>query len=272
MVTHQGVYFGINNAMLKIFFFNGNRSQNRHIASSIWGKKKEKKTSLTSNPTQCKVLLLYHWPRNVVTTLVTVTLYGAPFALIMLCETHTHTTTTTTAKTKQTNKKPAPSRYLRMKLNVHSNLLRLINDGGKRGDGYLCPTTYWLYCHRQNNSAFKAGRLGLKPMLVGPASSMNQSVSQSVNHKELRQGWTQISPYLLLIHFTCHHTTSHVFFVCVFFFCLSIFRRHSTREPAASRLTYFIMRAYIGTCVSHSQRRKKIGRGFGKNAGEWTRM
>ena len=35
-------------------------------------------------------------------------------------------------------------------------------------------------------------------------------------------------------------------------------------------MTCFIPRAYIGTGVSHSQRRKKIGRGFGKNAGEWT--
>ena len=37
-----------------------------------------------------------------------------------------------------------------------------------------------------------------------------------------------------------------------------------------SRVTYFILQAYTGTGVSHSQRRKKILRGFGKNAGEWT--
>ena len=30
------------------------------------------------------------------------------------------------------------------------------------------------------------------------------------------------------------------------------------------------MWAYTGSIVSHSQHRKKIGRGFGKNAGEWT--
>ena len=29
------------------------------------------------------------------------------------------------------------------------------------------------------------------------------------------------------------------------------------------------MQAYTGTGVSHSQHRKKIRRGFGKNAGEW---
>ena len=32
----------------------------------------------------------------------------------------------------------------------------------------------------------------------------------------------------------------------------------------------FILRAYTGTDVSHTQHCKKIGRGFGKNAGEWT--
>ena len=36
------------------------------------------------------------------------------------------------------------------------------------------------------------------------------------------------------------------------------------------RVAYFILRAYTGTGVSQSQHRKKIGRGFGKNAAEWT--
>ena len=34
-------------------------------------------------------------------------------------------------------------------------------------------------------------------------------------------------------------------------------------------MTYFLLRAYTRTGVSHSQLRKKIKRGFGKNAGEW---
>ena len=54
------------------------------------------------------------------------------------------------------------------------------------------------------------------------------------------------------------------------FLRLFTFRGHSIREPASSRVTYFILQAYKGTDVSHSQHRKKIGRGFGKNAGEWT--
>ena len=54
------------------------------------------------------------------------------------------------------------------------------------------------------------------------------------------------------------------------FLSLFLFRGHSTREPASSRVTYFILPANTGTGVSHSQHRKKIGRGFGKNAGEWT--
>ena len=39
---------------------------------------------------------------------------------------------------------------------------------------------------------------------------------------------------------------------------------------AFSRVTYFILQAYTGTGVSHSQCRKKTGRGLGKNADEWT--
>ena len=34
-------------------------------------------------------------------------------------------------------------------------------------------------------------------------------------------------------------------------------------------VTYFILRAYTGTGVSHSKQ-EKLGRGFGKNAGKWT--
>ena len=55
-----------------------------------------------------------------------------------------------------------------------------------------------------------------------------------------------------------------------FFFSLFIFRGHWTREPASCKVTYFILRAYTGTGVSHSQHRKIIGRGFGQNASEWT--
>ena len=55
----------------------------------------------------------------------------------------------------------------------------------------------------------------------------------------------------------------------MFLFSLFIFRGHSAQEPASSRVTYFILRAYTGIGVSHSQR-EKIARGFGKNAGKWT--
>ena len=54
------------------------------------------------------------------------------------------------------------------------------------------------------------------------------------------------------------------------FLSLFVFRGHSTREPAWSGVTYFILRAYTGTSVSHSHHRKKIRRGFGKSAGGWT--
>ena len=50
---------------------------------------------------------------------------------------------------------------------------------------------------------------------------------------------------------------------------LVVFQGHSIQEPASSRVAYFILWAYAGTGVSHSQYRKKLG-GVGKNAGEWT--
>ena len=53
------------------------------------------------------------------------------------------------------------------------------------------------------------------------------------------------------------------------FFEHIIFRGHSTLKPASSRVTYFILRAYTGTGVSHSQHRKKSGEVLEKNAGEW---
>ena len=37
-------------------------------------------------------------------------------------------------------------------------------------------------------------------------------------------------------------------------------------------MTYFILRAYIGTGVSHSQRKQKSGEVLEKNACEWTGM
>ena len=51
-------------------------------------------------------------------------------------------------------------------------------------------------------------------------------------------------------------------------FSLFISRGHPTREFASSKVTYFVLRAYTGTGVSHRQHLKKIK--FWKNAGEWT--
>ena len=48
-----------------------------------------------------------------------------------------------------------------------------------------------------------------------------------------------------------------------------MFRGHSTLELASSRVFYFILRAYTGTGVSHSQhRKKKSGEVLENNAGE----
>ena len=43
------------------------------------------------------------------------------------------------------------------------------------------------------------------------------------------------------------------------YWSLLIFREHSTREPASSRVTDFILRAYTGTGVSYSQHKKNSG-------------
>ena len=50
----------------------------------------------------------------------------------------------------------------------------------------------------------------------------------------------------------------------LFFFNLFIFRGHSARESTSGRVTDFILRAYTGTGVSHSQHRKKLGEVFEK--------
>ena len=41
-------------------------------------------------------------------------------------------------------------------------------------------------------------------------------------------------------------------------------------EPASGRVNYFLLRAYAGTSVSHSQHRIKSGEVLEKNAGERT--
>ena len=66
-----------------------------------------------------------------------------------------------------------------------------------------------------------------------------------------------------------HKLSYHNFFY-YFFLSLNIFRGHSTQEPASGRVTYFILRAYTGKNVLAISNTGKIGRGFGKNAGEWT--
>ena len=72
------------------------------------------------------------------------------------------------------------------------------------------------------------------------------------------------------LHSICKLFISKSFYHKSCFFSLFIFRGHSTREPASSRVTNFILRAYIGTGISHSQHRKKSGEILEKNAGEWT--
>ena len=53
------------------------------------------------------------------------------------------------------------------------------------------------------------------------------------------------------------------------FWIIFIFRKHSTRETASSRVTYFILRAYQELVLSTANTGKTCER-FWKNAGEWT--
>ena len=68
--------------------------------------------------------------------------------------------------------------------------------------------------------------------------------------QRITSGWTQTSFCLKVVHFTSHDTTS--LFLFSFFFSLFIFRGHSRRERASSRVSYFILRAYTGTRVCRS--------------------
>ena len=54
-------------------------------------------------------------------------------------------------------------------------------------------------------------------------------------------------------------------------FSLFIFREHSTRDPASGMVTYFTYSAGLHrNHVLATASTGEIGRGFGKNVGEWT--
>ena len=76
--------------------------------------------------------------------------------------------------------------------------------------------------------------------------------------------------YLHVIHFTSHDTTSHVFVVVVVVLSLSIFRGHSTIEPALQQCDLFYFAGLHRNQCQSQLTQEKFGRGFGKNAGEWT--
>ena len=93
-------------------------------------------------------------------------------------------------------------RDLHIGLNVHNNILRLIRDGGEgggrgkcggRGEGYLCPTTYLLHCHYQND-CIKAGscvRHVNVSLTVWATSQDSVRNPQFLKRKESRSGSNQ---------------------------------------------------------------------------------
>ena len=74
--------------------------------------------------------------------------------------------------------------------------------------------------------------------------------------------------FILSPNYSVHKPSYHRSCFCFcFFYNLFIFRGHSTRESASSRVTYCILRAYTGTGASHM---KNSGKLLEKNAGERT--
>ena len=70
-------------------------------------------------------------------------------------------------------------------------MIRLIRDGGKWGDGYICPTTYSLHSHHQNDSAFKAGSCVKHfnvSLIVWAKSQDSVQKPQVLKSKESRNG------------------------------------------------------------------------------------
>ena len=114
----------------------------------------------------------------------------------------------------------------------------------------------------------------------------------SVPHRGLYQDWKQTSVYLLVIHSTSHYTTNLFYWdhnsneihnsglqtqkynnTSSGAYVYSTGTQHGNLHQLSvtmSRVTYFILRANIGTSVSRSQAQEKLGRGVGRNAGEWT--
>ena len=62
--------------------------------------------------------------------------------------------------------------------------------------------------------------------------------------------------FTLSSSYSFHKSSYHKSCFCL----LAYFRGHSTREPASSRVTYFILGAYTGTGVSHSQQETLLER------------
>ena len=72
-----------------------------------------------------------------------------------------------------------------MRLNVHSEFLRLVRDGGEWEAGYLCPTTYSLHCQHQTN-CIKAGSC-MRHFNVALIVWAKSHDKVSINHKFWRE-------------------------------------------------------------------------------------
>ena len=108
--------------------------------------------------------------------------------------------------------------------------------------------------------------LELREILLSIQTGFNLVLSQ-VNLKGLHQGWTQTSFYLKIIHFTksLHHKSLKTFFFLAYLHSAGI--QHGNLHPARWPILF------CGPTQEHHYpqlTQEKLGRGFGKNAGEWT--
>ena len=79
----------------------------------------------------------------------------------------------------------------------------------------------------------------------------------------LHQGWTQTSLYIQVINFTSHHTISQIFeAICI--------PRAVNTETCIRQGDLFYSAGLHRNHELATANTEEIGRGFGKNAGEWT--
>ena len=129
---------------------------------------------------------------------------------------------------------------------------------GSLNNGFKFSTSKTVcmhFCNQRKHFAKPSLLLDENPIKVVTEVSKLVGALSPVNHKGLHQGCTQTSLDLQVIHFTSHHTTSHVFF-CWFFiaYLYSAGAQHGNLHLAGWPILF--CRPTQEPWVSHSQHRK----------------